>query len=215
MLRIFFFLLILANLLFFAWAQGYFGSAGDGREPRRLGNQLMPEKLHVVGIEPPSSQPSADRSCRLVSGMALSEAQRLMVLAKEKSPELGFVVKPNDTPAKIYWVLIPPLANRAAVDKKLAELKKRGVNDFSVILDEGADKFAILLGLFDAEPAASQYLQELAKRDVKSAKIETRVNQPEQALLEVRGPTELLVKRLPELLTGRAAASIGECPAGR
>ena len=216
MLRIIFLVLILANLLFFTWTQGYFGTVGDSREPQRLSNQFAPEKLQVVGIEAPSARASQlEQNCRLVSGLALIEAQRLMVQAKDKLPGLRFALKPNEAPTNIYWVYIPPLANKLAVDKKLAELKKRDITDLSVILEEGADKFAISLGLFGTELAAREYLQQLAKRDVKSAKVRVRENQPEKAQLEVRGPAELLVKQLPELLNGQVGATLGDCPAGR
>lgn len=216
MFRTLFFLLILANLLFFVWTQGYFGVVADGREPQRLGNQLTPEKLRVVGLAPPNSRPQQlDQNCRLVSGLTQSEAQQLTSIAKEKLPGLQVVARPKEAPANVFWVFIPPLANRPAVDKKAAELKKRDVREYSVILEEGADKFAILLGQFNTERAASEYLQELVKRDVRSARVEARVKQPEQAQLEIRGAAELLTKQLPELLNGKTAATIVDCPAGR
>ena len=47
-IRLFFFLLVLANLLFFAWTQRYLGASDDGHEPQRLEQQLHPEKLRIV-----------------------------------------------------------------------------------------------------------------------------------------------------------------------
>lgn len=216
MARTFFFLLILANLLFFAWAQGYFGMQADGREPQRIAGQLAPEKLHLVGGGTSAAGPAQpDQNCRLVSGLAPSEVQRLMTQAKEKQPGLRLAVKLNETPKSIYWVYIPPLANRLAADTKMAELKKRDIADFSLITEEGPNQFAILLGLFNTEPAANEYLKELAKRNVRSAKLQLRENPLDKVQLEVRGPAELLAKQLAEMLNGQSSAKTGDCPTGR
>ncbi len=49
-LRTALFLLLLANLIFFTWTQGYFGGVGnDGREPGRLATQLAPDKIRLPG----------------------------------------------------------------------------------------------------------------------------------------------------------------------
>jgi hypothetical protein len=41
-LRLTFFLLVFANLVFFAWAQGYFGGGDPNREPDRLVSNCSP-----------------------------------------------------------------------------------------------------------------------------------------------------------------------------
>lgn len=220
MFRTFFFLLILVNLLFLTWTQGYFGALTDGREPQRLDSQLQPEKLRVVGSGTGIGTPSVEsarteQGCRLVIGLAQNDAQRVMTQAKEKHPDLRLSIKLNETPKNIYWVVIPPLANRAAADKKMAELKNREIADFSLILDDGPDKFAILLGVFNTEPAAGEYLRELAKRNVRSAKVQVRENPLDKAQLEAHGPAEVLAVQLADLLVGLNAAKIGDCSVGR
>jgi len=210
-LRAAFLLLILANLLFFAWAQGYFGNAGEGREPQRLANQLAPEKLHITVNQQLAPVPPLQEACRLVSGLSQNEAQRLRTEAK--LPGLRLAVRMSDH-LPTYWVLIPSLANRLAADKKLAELKQIGLSGFFVMLEEGSYKFAISLGQFDTEQAAVEFLQGLSKRGVKSAKLQVREKPVDKVQLEVRGPVELLDRQLPGLLIGQAAASIGDCPVG-
>ncbi|WIM05154.1 MAG: hypothetical protein OHM77_10665 [Candidatus Nitricoxidivorans perseverans] len=56
MWRTVFLLLVLANLVFFAWDQGYFGGQDEGREPARLSGQFQPERLRVVGW--PAEEPA-------------------------------------------------------------------------------------------------------------------------------------------------------------
>lgn len=216
-LRAVFLFLILANLLFFAWAQGYFGGKGEGREPQRLANQLAPEKLSIVGVgsaPPPSIMAATPETCRQVSGLAQKDALLLRTQAAEKFPGLRMVVKSSKNQF-IYWVLIPSLANRLTADKKLAELKQLGLGDFSVVLEEGSYKFAISLGQFANERDAGEFLQSLAKRGAKSAKLQVRENQAEQTLLEIHGPAALLDRQLPELLAGQVGASVGDCPGGQ
>lgn len=216
MIRTLFFLLVLVNLLFFAWTQGYFGTLSDGREPQRISTQLAPERLRVVGIgSVPDGPVQVEQVCRLVSGLTRGEAQRLMAQATDNQPGLNLVVKTGETPKNVYWVFIPPLANKLAAELKSAELKKRDIVDFSIVLDKGADQLAILLGVFKSESAANAYLKELAKRSVKSAKLQARQDPLENVQLEARGPADLLARQLAELLDGQGAVKTGDCPPGR
>lgn len=213
MLRSFFILLVLANLLFFAWGQGYFGGAEEGREPQRLAKQLSPEKLRVVGALAPSAALPVE-ICRLVGGLSLGEAQRLRTQAGEKAPSLQLAVNLVDEEAS-YWVLVPSLPDRPAAEKRVLELKRMGLADATLVQEEGPGKFAISLGLFKSARAANEYLQVLAKRGVKSAKVQAREKSAVPAQLVVRGPSDLLAKQLPELLSIFPAASVADCPAER
>lgn len=216
MLRILLLLLILANLLFFVWAQGFLGSGDEGREPQRLANQLMPEKLkvEVIGLAP-ANAPLPAESCRLVKGLAPSEVKRLAAQVEEKLPSLHIAINTNEAPGNVYWVHIPALPNRLTAEQKLAELKKRGLINTPVILEEGGGKFTVSLGLFNTEQLANDYLQDLGRRGVRSARVQVRENLLDKIRLEVRGPAEILTKQLPDLLGGQAAVNLGECTAGK
>ena len=214
MLRVLLLLLILANLLFFVWAQGWLGTSDEDREPQRINKQMVPEKLQTTVIDPTAIATPAE-SCRLVKGLAPHDIQRLVALAEEKLPGLRFAVKNRETPSNLYWVYVPPQPGVLAAEKKQLELKNRGVSNLSVILEEGTDKFAISLGFFDSEQLAGDYLQELQKRGVRSARIQMRENLLDKTQLEVRGSAEMLTKQLPELISGQFAASVGDCVTGR
>ncbi|MCX7171933.1 MAG: hypothetical protein NTY41_17075, partial [Proteobacteria bacterium] len=178
--------------------------------PQRLNKQIVPEKLQATVIDPSPVAPPAE-SCRLVKGLAPNDLQRLVALAEEKLPGLRFAVKNRETPSNLYWVYVPPQPSRLAAEKKQLELKNRGVSNLSVILEEGADKFAISLGFFDSEQLAGDYLQELVKRGVRSARMQMRENLLDKTQLEVRGPVEMLAKQLPEMINGQVAVSVGDC----
>src|SRR5512145_1270010 len=112
-MRVAFFLLVLANLVFLVWAQGYFGGEDAGREPQRLAEQLNPGKMTVAVRE--KAQPVA-QGCRIVGGLAAAEAESL-----HKALGEGVALRPLEEQS--WWVSINALPNKAAADKKAGELK--------------------------------------------------------------------------------------------
>lgn len=68
-----------------------------------------------------------------------------------------------------YWVYIPPLANKTAVNKKIAEIKALGVEDYFVMRESPKWNNAISLGIFKTEEAAKKYLALMKKKGVRSA----------------------------------------------
>ncbi|MEW6512723.1 MAG: hypothetical protein AB1443_01835 [Pseudomonadota bacterium] len=47
-MRILFLVLLLANMILFAWGQGHLGTQEAGREPQRIAQQVAPEKLRIL-----------------------------------------------------------------------------------------------------------------------------------------------------------------------
>lgn len=208
-MRLAFFLLVLANLIFFSWDSGYFGGQAEGREPQRLQDQLHPEKMKVAVAEQALPAVPPQLACRMIDKLAPADAEQLQKGLQEAGGDLVATLAGGDD-APSFWVAIPALPNKAAADKKAGELKLLGVTDFHVMQSDGS--FAISLGLFRSESGASEFLLGLNKKGVKSARIETRAKPPVPVRLEVRGPAELLAKRLPELLAGIAGAAAVDCP---
>lgn len=206
-IRLSFFLLVFANLLFFAWAQGYFGASDDGREPQRLAQQLHPEKLRTV---PAAQGPAVSKDasvCRVVNGLAVAAAETLRAAVEAGGGSAAIV--PLAEPMR-YLVVITDLANQAAAEKKAAELTRFGVEQqTAVALEDG--RHEIVLGSFAGEAAAREFLQGLAKRGIKSARMDGREAAATQARVEARGVASVLLQQLPKLIAPHAEASIGEC----
>jgi hypothetical protein len=114
-------------------------------------------------------------------------------------------------PLTSYWVSIPSLGSKAAAEKKAGELKQLGITDFFVVNDPGPSLHGISLGLFHTEESANERLLQLAKKGVKSARVETRPRPAEQAGVEIRGSLAFLLKQLPEVLTSFSVEAV-ECP---
>lgn len=191
-MRAFFFLLVAANLVFFAWANGYFGESASP-DAMRLQQQLAPEKLRVLAkdepppIKAPEKKPPVER-CIAWEGLTAGDADGIdAVLAEQFS---GLHRERHTLPELAsWWVFIPPQPNKAEADKKASELKRLGVPEFYVVQDAGPNRWAISLGVFSGETAANERLESLRSKGVKSAKVARRsVSRPEQVVIEVTGP---------------------------
>jgi len=67
-----------------------------------------------------------------------------------------------------YWVYMPSLKNKAAVNRKIAQIKALGVEDFYVV-NEPAPGNVISLGVFKTREAAVSYLASLKKKGIRTA----------------------------------------------
>ena len=210
-MRLTFFLLILLNLAFLVWSAGYLGTQDAGREPERLSQQISPEKIRIVAERQATSANSdADpvAGCRLVNNLGGDEAS---VLEKSLASNVGVTTKVlAGVPINTYWVLIPSLASRPAADKKLAEIRKLGVDDAKIVENETLGPVIISLGIFSTDKLAQDYLATMNKKGVRSAQVEIRQRPSHKVALEVRGATEPL-QRLADMLTPYPGASLTEC----
>lgn len=207
-LRISFYLLVFVNLAFFAWSQGHFGAIDENREPLRLTQQLQAEKLRLAPLAPAAaSAASAELACRLVSGLAMAEAEALK--AAMTAAKLDAQIQPLAEP-RLYLVVITELANKAAAEKKAAELARLGITNVeTVALEDG--RHEIVLGRFPDEAAARDLLAGFTKKGLKSARVDSRDQPPLKAGVEARGPAAGLLQQLPLLIAPYAGATVGKC----
>jgi hypothetical protein len=75
-----------------------------------------------------------------------------------------------------YWVFIPPLRDKAAVNRKIAELKALGVREYFVLQASGHWFNAISLGVFKTRDAAQNFLRGLQAKGVRSAQVGERAS---------------------------------------
>lgn len=197
------FLLILANLLFLAWAQGYFGPSSNP-DSLRVKQQLLADQIRIVARgEPPAetlkpekpakaedrvtTDKSAVESCLQLDDLPLADSERIEGLLAEKW--LAFKARRTTLESNSgYWVFIPPLATRQETDTKAAELKRLRVPELFIVQETGPNNRAISLGLFSTKEAAATRLDLVQSLGVKSARIGERNARPATVLLEIRGP---------------------------
>jgi len=101
-----------------------------------------------------------------------------------------------------YWVYIPPMKKRAQIEKKIAQLKERGVKDYFVVQEKGRWLNAISLGVFKTEEAAQKYLAALQTQDVRSAKLGERKSKLKFTVFVMKGLDAGIVDKLNALQKG-------------
>jgi hypothetical protein len=191
MLKIIFFLLLLANGVLFAFHQGYLESVTPGgHEPERMKNQLNADKIRLIATPvqagaPPqqalaSAEPAAPRNTQAVFDTACIEIGTFTALEARRFeaqlaalPLAGKPARLDVTESSSHMVLIPPQGDKAGADKKVAELRTRGVTDYYV-LQGTADpdlRWGVSLGIFRSENAAKAYLEQVSQKGVRSARL--------------------------------------------
>lgn len=207
-MRVLIFLLVLANLLFYAFSHGLFGNEVSN-EAANL-QEINPQQVRILsrgeppaGDAPPAAEAAADAPepapvasrqelpavCLQASALPEGERAALQILISTKFP--GFTLQEIPAPAHSWWVYIPPLADRIKADKKAQELKGLGVADYFIV-QEGAQRHAISLGIFSSEKSASDHLVQLRKQGVRSAVMTARPDKNDTPKVRLRGPAEQL-----------------------
>jgi SPOR domain len=206
-------LLILANLTLFGYTQ--LDGVGSG-EGVRLAQQVQADKItlltpqQVAALGPAKASALADVCAEWGP---FSDAERGRALADLDPLALGKLLaqKRVETNAS-QWVYLPPLANKAAADRRATELRSAGLKDV-VVVDGGPQRFALSLGAFTSEDAANAYVADLRKRGVDGARAGAREQVVVQTSLVVRDPPQAAVARLREISPGYAGTELrlGSC----
>ncbi len=95
-----------------------------------------------------------------------------------------------------YWVYIPPMKDKAAINSKIAQLKARGIEEYFVVQEAGEWQHAISLGVFKSEDAAQKFLESLSGKDVRSAKIGERASKLRATIFVFNGIDAQTVSKL-------------------
>lgn len=193
------FLLIFANLLFYAYSGGYFGRA-ENPDARRVERQLAVDRVQVVGHgqKPPgkgdgerkpadAERADPDELCLVWDQLPPAEADRLASSLAEKFAGVRVERRAVAAEGAGVWVMVPPLGSKAEAERKAAEFKGLGVSDLYVI-QEGPNQYAISLGVFSNEKGGKDRIAELKAKGVKVARMMPRSGKGSQFQVEARGP---------------------------
>ena len=184
-MKLAFLLLLLVNLLLFAWQQGGFGRyAEGGREPERVARQIEPERIRVLTEK--DVQALRERATQSSNGQDLAAAQACVEFGDFTQAEVARVEKllaalpvAKVTARSVeapgwYMVYLPPHKTWAEAERRADELRKLGVKDLQVMSESAALKFAISLGSFRDQNAAKAHLAALEKLGVKGVRMSDR-----------------------------------------
>ena len=228
-MRALFLLLVLANLVFFAYAHVAREGAGVESQIRQL--QIAPEKIRSLKAPEPEpavrprapgkGMPPAARAAAAASAACLEWgifAGPAVARAETALTGLGLPagqVRRTVTDAGGYWVYMPPQKTRADADRKLGELKALGVTEFFLVQEPAQWRNAISLGIFRSDEAAQAFLGKLKDQGVRSAIAARRENFLKQVAFHVREPSEATVERVTALQQEFPGTEVraGPCPA--
>lgn len=174
-------LLLIANLGFFAWTQGWLDgvvgvrSIGD-REPDRLQRQVRPEAVRVLTPQAASGAATAAASaaearlaCLELGPVAPEAATTLLAELATAMPSVAFVNQKSEKPAS-YLVYMGPYPNAELIQRKREELGRAKVS-FEEVTAPAELKNGLALGHYDDRAAADAALAQFAKRNVRSARV--------------------------------------------
>lgn len=111
-----------------------------------------------------------------------------------------------------YWVYIPPLKDKAAVNQKIAQLKVRGIEEYFVVQDKGPWLNAISLGIFKTPETAQHFLDSLRTKDVRSARTGERNNKFNTTLFVLNELDTATVAKLTEIQKDFPGSSLKNIP---
>lgn len=225
-MKVLVFLLVLGNLLFYAFTAGYFGRP-DNPDAGRVDQQITPERLRVVSRgEAPSSaakpepapetvaakpettpapapeesvakaepvkdavadKPDTTPICLAWRQLTVAEADKVAALMGKRFADYKLNRKIVAGESSGWWVYIPSLPGKAEADKKAGELRDLGITDFFIV-QEGASRHAISLGIFSSEKGGNDRLAELKAKGVRSAVIGPRPSKDTFVSLQLKGP---------------------------
>lgn len=220
-MRALFLLLLLANIVFFAWSRYVAPDAGSDAAP--LARQIEPQKLKVVmpgELPPPAPAPVSSRpapipvaavKCIEWGSFTIADAPRA-----EKALEplaLGARLAQRRTEEMAaWWVFIPPQTNgRSSAIRKASELKTLGVNDYFIVQEDGPHRWAVSLGVFRTEEAARARLDSLRAQGVRSAQLGERETTVPKVWLQVKGVDAPLEAKLRDVARQIEGSDLRPC----
>ena len=215
MLKFVFWALLGANGVLLAYGQGLLGQPGDGaREPARLKNQLAPERMQQLtptqarqAAASAAPQPQAEVAapmpepapvpvpvardlvaCVQAGPFSTADARRF----EARVARLGLT--PRQSRIEIPYqevtsrlVYLPPNGGREGAQRRVAELRERGVTNFFIMQNDTSPlRYAISLGVFKSDGAAQKLVADLQRQGVRGVRILPRGPQVTRAGYQYR-----------------------------
>ncbi len=217
MLRALVLLLLLANLLFFAWTQGWLDDvtglkAQGDHEPERLKRQVHPERIVVLppaaasaaesstgpvpSAEPPAS--ASERGACLEAGpFAAAAAASAVAALQALQPPLpagSWTDVKTERPGR-WMVYMGRYPNRDTMARKEEELRRTKVT-FQEVTTPAEYTLGFSLGRYDDRGAAERALEQASQHGVRSARVVELAAPATLHTLRVQNADALLAERL-------------------
>lgn len=212
-------LLLLANLAFFAWTQGWLDSVvgvrsiGD-REPERLQRQVRPELIRILPASAASAMVPVALSCIEAGPFSDAELAAAQAAAQAQLPAGSWATVKLEQPGS-WIVYMGRYANREALTKKEDELKRRSA-PYEEVREPPALAPGLSLGRFEQRAAATAALEQFAQQGIRSARVVELAPASTRSLLRIERADAALSTRLATLKAEALGRGFTACakPAG-
>jgi hypothetical protein len=200
MLRALFVFLLLANLAFYTWTQGWLDNvigvrAHGEREPERLARQVRPEVIRILTPQAVAAAASAAESrqqCLEAGPFNSTEAAAAEAALGSVLPAGTWARVTSDKPA--VWIVYMGKFNSETMARKQEELARLKVT-FELLKNAPELEPGLALGRFDDHDAADEALAQFVKRGVRTARLVELSKPRSQSVLRVeRADPELASK---------------------
>jgi len=216
-LKFVFWALLGANGVLLAYGQGLLGQPGDAaREPARLKNQLAPERMQQLtptqarqAAASAAPQPQAQVAtplpepapapvpvpvardlvaCVQAGPFSTADARRFeaRVARLGLTPRQSRIEMPyQEVTSRLVY--LPPNGGREGAQRRVAELRERGVTNFFIMQNDTSPlRYAISLGVFKSDGAAQKLVADLQRQGVRGVRILPRGPQVTRAGYQYR-----------------------------
>lgn len=156
----------------------------------------------------PVPEAVAPQACVVFAGLSTDQVRELSARIARAGTGFTLAESRSEAPSS-WWVHVPSQGSKDASDKKAAELRRLGVDDLFIMQEAGPNQFAISLGLYKNEQAATRHLEALKDKGVRSAQIVTRG--AGTVRLQVKGPSDSLATLVSDLSERLRGVSRLEC----
>ena len=216
-----FWLLLLANLIFFSFTQ--WGELLTG-ENQNLKHQPLLNAEKIKLLDAPNVAPAASLPASAV--LATSQDQRAFTDVCLEWGEFSGTDSARATAALTtlklvdklaqrqteyaigYWVYMPPAHTRVEMDKNIAELKAHNVKDYFTVQETGPWKNAISLGVFKTEKAARKTFDSLRAKGVKTAMMGELMSKFKLTVFVLKSPDVVTIEKMVTLQKEFAGSAV-------
>lgn len=166
--------LLVANLAFFAWSQGWLDgivgtrSIGD-REPERMLRQVRPELVRILPPDNSASAASVALTCLEAGPFGDADVAAAQAAAQGALPGAAVTDVKTEQPGA-WMVYMGRYADREALARKVDELKRRRL-PYDEVRDPAALAPGLSLGRFDERTAATSALEQFARQGIHTARV--------------------------------------------
>jgi len=214
---------------------------GGEREPARLKNQLAPERLtQLTAVEAKRALDAAEAEEAAEPQAAATEAPAAPTAPVAVAPDLVACVQAGpfsaadarrfesrianldlaarQTRVEVPFqevtsrlVYLPPSGGREGAQRRTAELKERGVENFFIMQGESPLRWAISLGVFKTEGAAQKLVDQLQRQGVRGVRILPRGPQVMRTAYQYRAIAPAARTRMAGIADNYAGAGLRDC----